>query len=185
MKLDKAIKKRKSVRRFKSKKPDWREILEAIDSMKYAPKAGDNFCLKTILVSEKEKINKLSEASQQDFVSQAKYIVVVCGNRERMENLYGERGKIYLKQQAGAAIENFLLSIEDKGLSTCWVGHFVNEQVKHILNIPEKYEVEAIFPVGYENEKGIKKEKTNIELSRFIYFEKYGRKKMNEPNKIY
>ncbi len=63
MDLDKAIKSRKSVKKFKDKKPDWRDIIEVIDSMRYAPMAGNNFSLKFILVDNKEKIKKISKSA--------------------------------------------------------------------------------------------------------------------------
>ena len=55
MELNKAIKKRRSVRKFKDKKPNWRDILECIDSVRYAPMAGNNFTLKFILVDDKDR----------------------------------------------------------------------------------------------------------------------------------
>ena len=125
MELDKAIKSRKSVRKFKEKKPDWRDIIECIDATRYAPMAGNNFPLKFILVKDSEKIQKLSEAAQQPFISKAPYVVVVCTNPLRIQNAYPEFAEKFCKQQAGAAIQNFLLKIQEKGLSTCWVGYFL------------------------------------------------------------
>lgn len=179
MQLDKAIKQRHSVRKFKKKKPDWRDIIEAIDFTRYAPMAGNNFSLKFILVSDKEKIEKIAEAAQQDFIKQVDYLVVACTNPKRTKNAYGKRGERYLKQQAGAGIQNFLLAIEDKGLSTCWVGHFVDEQIKKILDVPKDIDIEAIFPIGYEYKKP-KTRKAKIELDRILYFDKYKNKKMKK-----
>ena len=56
--LDKIIHNRRSVKKFKSTKPDWRTIIECIDAMRYAPMAGNNYSLKFILVDDKDKINK-------------------------------------------------------------------------------------------------------------------------------
>jgi len=179
MDLDKAIRLRKSVKKFSLKKPDWRDIIECIDSARYAPMAGNNYSLKFILVNDREKIQKLSEAAQQPFISKAFYVVVVCSNPYRTMNAYGERGKVYCRQQAGAAIQNFLLKIEEKGLSTCWVGHFADNLVKEILKIPDEIDVEAFFPVGYEFKS--KKRKRKIDLDDVLYFEKYGNKKMTSP----
>ena len=178
MELDKAIKSRKSVKKFSKKKPDWRKIIEAIDGARYAPMAGNFFSLKFILVSDKEKIQKLSEASQQEFLANAQYVVVVCSNPSRTLNAYEERGKDYLKQQAGAGIQNFLLKLEEFGLATCWIGHFVDEQIKEILKIPKEINVEAIFPIGYENEIAKTKQKRKIDLDNFLYFDKYGKRRM-------
>ena len=179
MELNKAITSRISVKRLSKKKPDWRKIIEAIDSARYAPMAGNLFSLKFILVSDKEKIQKLSEASQQEFISDAQYVVAVCSNPSRTLNTYEERGKNYLKQQAGAGIQNFLLKLEDFKLSTCWIGHFVDEQVKKILEIPKEINVEAFFPIGYESEIAKAKPKKKIDLGNVLYFEKYGKRRMN------
>jgi len=182
MDLDKAIKSRQSVRKFSSKKPDWRDIIECIDSVRYAPMAGNYFSLKFIVVDDKKKIEKLAEAAQQDFILKAQYVVVVCTNPKTTLNAYEERGKIYCRQQAGAAIQNFLLKIQEKGLSTCWVGYFVDEQIKNELKIPANINVEAIFPIGYELGKTRKKSKINID--HILFFNKYKEKKMQKPKNL-
>jgi len=182
MQLDKAIKERHCVRKFSNKKPNWRRIIECIDSVRYAPMAGGNFTLKIILVSDKEKINKIAKACQQDFISQAHYVVVFCSVPERTELSFNERGKIYTRQQAGAAMQNFFLRIEEEGLATCWVGHFVDEQIKRELKIPAKAQIEAIFPIGYEYEKT--KRKSKIDMDAILYFEKYDNKKMKNIKKL-
>jgi len=180
--LDKIIHNRRSVRKFNSKKPDWRTIIECIDSMRYSPMAGNNFSLKFILVDDEKKINELAKASQQDFVGQTKYVLVVCTTPTRTVISFEERGENYLKQQAGAAIQNFLLKITESGLSTCWVGHFVDEEVKDILTIPKDMHVEALFPIGYAFKKP--ESKRIIDLNHVLYFNKYGNKKMNDVPKI-
>jgi nitroreductase len=180
--LDKIIHARRSVRKFKSSKPDWRTIIECIDSMRYAPMAGNNFSLKFILVKDLEKINKIAKASQQDFISETQYVVVVCTTPTRTEISFEERGKNYLKQQAGAAIQNFLLKITESGLATCWIGHFIDSEIKEILGIPKDIQVEALFPIGYASKKP--ESKRIIDLDNVLYFDEYGKTKMNTPSKL-
>jgi nitroreductase len=183
MELDKAIQGRHSVRKFSNKKPDWRNIIECIDSARYAPMAGNNFTLKFILVDDEEKITKITDAAQQDFISQAKYLVVICSNPSRPKNLYEkENGEKWNKQQVGAAIENFLLKIEEFKLATCWVGSFDDEEIKRTLKISENIDVEAVFPIGYEFQKP-KTRKAKIDLDRVLYFNSYGNSKMKSPAK--
>lgn len=183
MELDKAIKSRRSVRKFSKKKPNWRDIIEAIDFARYAPMAGGIYSAKFILVDDKDKIEKLSEAAQQDWIKKAHYVVISCSNSKRTINAYDKRGKRYVKQQIGAAIENFLLAIQEKKLATCWVGHFVDSQVKETLNIPEDIEVEALFPIGYEKTKK-KTREAPIDLDNILYFNRYKNKKMKEPRTV-
>ncbi|VVB83282.1 Coenzyme F420:L-glutamate ligase [uncultured archaeon] len=179
MELDKAIQNRRSVRKFSKKKPNWRTIIECIDSARFVPMAGNNYTVKFIVVDDEDKIQKLSESCQQDFIADAKYVVVVCSNPSRPINEYGDAGKIYSRQQAGAAIQNFLLKITESGLSTCWVGYFVEEQIKKILDIPKGVEVEALFPIGYEVEKP-RTRRAKIDLNRILYFDSYGNSKMKK-----
>ena len=183
MNFNNIIKSRRSVRKYKTIKPDWRNIIEAIDAARFAPMAGGNYTLKFILVSDYDKIQKLAGCAQQEFIADAHYVVVVCSNPSRTINAYAERGKIYTRQQAGAAIENFWLKLIDKGLSTCWVGHFVESEIKKTLSIPEEIQVEAIFPIGYENKKPIRK-KAKIDINSILYFEKYDNIQMKKIKKI-
>ena len=183
MDLQKAIKTRHSVHKFKDKKPDWRDILGCIDAARFAPMAGGNHSLKFILVDDPESIKQIALACQQDFVGTASYIVVAFSSPERTMNAYGKEGETYLRQQAGAGIQNFLLAIEDHGLASCWVGYFVEDQVKRQLGIPEAMKVEAVLPVGYEYEKK-KTRKAKIDLDRILYFNKYGQTKMHPEKKM-
>ena len=93
MDLDKAIKSRSSVKKFNSKKPDWRDIIECIDAARFAPMAGGNYSLKFIIVSEPEKINEIAQACQQDFVGSVSYVVVACSVPGRTVNAYGKQGE--------------------------------------------------------------------------------------------
>lgn len=183
MDLDKAIKSRRSVRKYKSREPDWRDIIECIDAARYAPMAGNIYTLKFILVHDEEKIQKIAQACQQPFVNQAQYLVVVCSNPKRTLNAYGKMGETFVHQQAGAAIQNFLLKIVEKGLSTCWIGYFVEKQIKNILKIKEEMQIEALFPIGYELAKPLTK-KAKIELDNILFFDEQDNKRMKPIRKI-
>jgi nitroreductase len=183
MELNKAIQSRRSIRKFKEKTPDWRKIIEAIDATRYAPTAGNNFTLNFIMIDDQEKIDEIAELSSQNFISQAKYAVVFVTSPDRVKNLFGEeKGSTFCKQQAGAAIENFLLKLTEYGLSTCWIGYFNESKIKKLLKIPEDYIIEAIFPIGYANEKP--KQKREKDLNNFLYFNEWDNKRMKKSPKI-
>lgn len=183
MKFDDVIKSRHSVRRFSTKKVKWQEIIEAIDAANLAPLAGNVPTLRFILVDDKEKIAKLADACQQDFVSGAGFIVVVCSKMDEVKRSYDERGEIYARQQAGASIENFLLKITDLGVASCWVGAFVDDIVRDILTIPEEINVEAILPIGYEMPKAGKQRK-KTDLDNVLYFNKWKERRMKPVKNV-
>jgi nitroreductase len=169
MEFDTVIKKRASVRSFKSKVAPWDKVLDAIDAANQGPFAGNHNNLKFLIIEDQEKINKIAELSDQLWINDSGLLVLVCSEEKELENKYEERGRIYSRQQAGAAIVTFLLKIVDLGLSACWIGAYDDEKIKHLLQIPKGTNIEAIIPVGYEKEKTPKKKKRNLETT--IYWE--------------
>lgn len=185
MDLDKAIEKRRSVRRFSTKKVRWQDIIEAIDAANKAPAAGNIYTLRYILVDDKKRIRELAEASQQSFFENTDYCVVVISDKASLIKSYDERAEMYARQQAGASIENFLLKIVDLGLASCWIGAFVDDEVKRVLEIPtdnESLQVEAILPVAFEM-PGHKVERRKADLDMCLFFNKWKNKFMREPKK--
>lgn len=173
MEFDKVIDARHSVRNFKTtKKPDYRDIISAIEASTKAPLAGNINSIKYILIQDKKKIKELAEAAQQSFISQVDYVVVIISDKKALVKNYLQRGEIYSRQQAGAAIENLILKITELGLSTCWVGAFSDEMVRRIAEIPEELDIEAILPIGYELGKARPHKEPN--LDRVLSFDGYG-----------
>ena len=177
MQLKDAIESRRSVKRFHHKSLDWRKIIRALDAVRFAPSAGNNFVTRFILVSDEKKIKELATASQQTFVGTAKYIVVAVTDDSKLIQDYGERGERYGAQQTGAAIQNFLLALTEQKLVTTWVGHFYDEQVRRTLNIPEKLKIDAMFPIGKETKIG-SGSRRNLELGQILYYDKWKNKLM-------
>lgn len=183
MQLDKAIQSRCSTRKFSDKKPSWKTIIDCIDAARFAPTAGNNCTLKIILVDDKEKIENISDACEQNFISKANYLIVFCSKKERLVNAFGKDSEKFNKQQTGAAIENFLLKIQEKKLSTCWIGYFVENKIKKILDIPTDIEVEAVFPIGYEKETP-RTRRIKIDLDKILYFNTFGEKRIKPLNRV-
>lgn len=183
MEVKDAIEGRKSTRKFSSRKADWRQIIEAIHSAQYAPMAGSIFPLKFVIVDDKKLIEEIASWSEQEFITQAKYVVVVVSDEEMVSVSFPKDSKKFTHQEAGAAIENFLLDLTDRGLSTCWIGHFNDGKVRRLLKIPEDYEIEAIFPIGYSAEK-TKKAKLKSDIYSILYFNRWENERMRKIEKI-
>lgn len=184
MQLKKAIESRRSIRRYKPKSPNWKRIIECIDSARFAPMAGNLFTLNFILIDDFEKIQKIADASFQPFIAEAKYLVVFISNKGKTQNSYEERSEKYIKQQAGAAMQNFLLRLEEEGLSTCWIGLYDDDKIKEILNIPDKHEVEAIFPIGYAAERPKQRHSGFRDINGYLFFNKFKNKRMKKDNSV-
>jgi len=177
MEFDSVIKKRHSVRSFKDKKASWKLVLEAIDTTLECPFAGNQNNLKFIIVEKPETIKQISKLCDQKWIEEAGIVIVLCSDNRNLERMYGERGKIYTRQQAGAVIQTFLLKLTDLGLGACWIGSFSDELLEQVMKIPSHMRIEAVIPIGYEKPSKIKSEKKKQHLENIINWEEFGRLK--------
>jgi nitroreductase len=186
MDFKEVIKKRASIRKYSPKKVSVEDVVDCIMSANTSPSPGNLALLNYIVVSDKKLIEQLKEACQQDFIADAQFLVVVCSDNKQAVKMYDKRGDKYLKQHAGAAIENFLLRITDLGLASCWVGAFSEMMVKNILKIPDEIEVEAILPVAYESKELKIKSKQRIkpDLNARTFFNAWRNKFFKKPEII-
>ncbi len=184
MEFNKIVKKRASIRRFSSKKPPIEKIIKAIETANLAPIAGNVPTLRYVIIEDNEKIDKITKACQQPWIEKCHYIVLICSDPKQLNRLYDKRADKYMKHNAGAAIENFLLKITDMKMATCWVGAFSDETIKNSIGIPEGVEIEAVLPIGYQPVFDKTKQKKKPTLDNRIYFESYGNKHKKPYGKI-
>jgi len=183
MKLTEALEKRRCVRMFKSKDVSEKDILNIIACSLNAPCAGGLFSVRAIVVNDKDKKNKIATACLgQEFIANAPYLIVVCSERKQTEKMYGKYANNYLKQQAGAAIENMFLKTVDLKLSTCWVGSFDENAIKRILDIPADVDVEVVLPIGYAHENP--EERLKPELNSILRLNSYKAKPYKMTKKL-
>ena len=166
------------------KNVDWRKIIRALDAARLIPVAGNNFNLRYVIVSDPDIINQLAQASHQDFIADANYVVVVVSDEESMEKFHGDRGRRYTAQMAGASIQNFLLALTDEGLASTWIGHFYEDMVKGLLNIPEDHVVEALFPVGIKAKNAPSSDAREYDLENLVFFDVWDNTEMEPRNRI-
>lgn len=171
MDFDRVVSSRRSIRSFKTSRVSWKLILEAIDAANQAPFADNRNHLRFLIVEELETIEKIAKSAHQTWINESNIIIVVCSNDKNLEAMHGERGRIYSRQQSGAAIENLLLKLTDLGLAGCWIGSFDSDNIRRALKIPKEIQIEAIIPVGYPKIKLAKKKKKSLENT--IYWEEW------------
>ena len=118
------IKKRRSIRSFKSK-PIPKEFLNRIlEAAQWAPSAGNCQARDFIIVNDLEVKRRLRDAAlDQSFIEEAPVNIIVCANEERSSRRYGDRGrKLYCLLDAASAVQNILLAVHALGLGACWIG---------------------------------------------------------------
>lgn len=139
---------RRSIRSFTSRKLSAAEITELVDAAIQAPSACNMQSWHFYAVTDTEKKDKF-KAVCSEWATTAPVLFVVCTDGETIVSRFGDRAKnLFILQDTAAALENLLLKAVDMGLGGCWMGAFNERECRRILDIPDKYNVAAIVPVG-------------------------------------
>ena len=88
--------------------------------------------------------DKLSKGRYANFLVESPIVIVGCGDRQASPNWHLVDTTI--------AMQNMVLTATSQGLGTCWIGSFNEDQVKKLLDIPERFKVIALLAVGYRRE---------------------------------
>jgi nitroreductase len=167
-----AIHKRKSVRAYAAT-PIPKEVLERIlEAGRVAPSASNKQPWHFIVVTDSEKRKVISRGSFAKFVAESPVVIVGCGDTEASPKWY--------MIDVSIALENMVLAATAEGLGTCWIGGFIEEDVKRLLEIPKGFKIVALLAVGYSREKLdvgrklLKLVRGTKSLQEIVSSEKYG-----------
>jgi nitroreductase len=158
------IKSRHSVRKFKADALDENSIKDALECAALAPTARNIQPWLFGVLKNKAMLAKIAA-----LVTNGKFIqdCAVCFT------IFGETAETYYLEDCCAATENIILSLQAYGIASCWVAGDKKpyaEEIKKLLNVPEKYTLVALVAAGLPAEISIapKKEKKKI-----VFFEVY------------
>ncbi len=165
------VENRVSTRKYKSDPvPD--EILKRIlEAARLAPSGKNGQPWRYIIVRDDQVRKKLVEACKgQRFIYEAPVTVVACGYESKA---YKKMGGYWnsLPVDIGISLEHLMLAAEVEGLGTCWIGAFIEEDVRELLDIPEEVKIVALTPLGYPDcEKSFKSRKS---IDEFVMYDKW------------
>jgi len=163
MKVFEAIQKRHSVRSYLSDEVSGGKLEEILEAARLAPSAGNIQPWHFVVVTDQQMRKKLSKGRYAKFLVESPVVLVGCGDRKASPNWYAVDTTI--------AMQNMVLTATSEGLGTCWIGSFNENQVKKLLNIPERFRVIALLALGYRR-------KTRELTSKVLHF--FRRKKKIE-----
>lgn len=154
MELLDAIKKRRSVRRFKQKVVEESLLEQLIDSARFAPSAGNMQRLRYVIVRKPELVEQIfKQTAWAAFVQPRRnpelgksaplVFIAVTAPLESPEMVVAD---------AGAAIQNIQLRAIELGLGCCWIGSFKKEETGKILGISSDMKILYLLAVGYPDE---------------------------------
>lgn len=142
---------RRSIRNYSNKPVDNETMMKCLEAARAAPSWANKQCWHFIVVTEGDKIEKLSSAINF-WLKGAPAVVVACGDPSKSGF---KNDQHYYLVDVAIAFEHFILAATNEGLGTCWMGGFDEETVKDLLGIPSEIRVVALTSIGYPSDDGL------------------------------
>jgi nitroreductase len=169
MEVSVALRERRSVRSYKDMEVEEEKLMKVLEAGRLAPSAVNRQEWKFIVVRDGEKRKKLADAAcGQAFVGRAPIVLVACGTETRTIMTCGQPAYTV---DVSIALAYMVLQACELGLGTCWIGAFMEDEVKKILNIPERVRIVAMSPLGYPAHKIPPRPRKSLE--EIVCFEEY------------
>lgn len=167
----KAIKNRRSIRKYVDKPIEEEKLREVLKAAAYSPSARHIYPWELIIVKENETREELAKSTNwSDFASEAPVIIVVLGDKKKSNELI---------EDCSIVSEHIMLEASNQDLGTCWIqirghekdGTSSEGYVRELLDIPPNYLVLSMITLGYPEEKKEKHSQKEFQEKKDKYHE--------------
>ncbi len=161
------LRKRRSVRRFSERLVEEEKVELLLEALLRSPSSKARNPWEFIVVTDPQQLANLAAAKPKGgtFVAQAPLAIVICADPEKCD--------VWIEDCSVAAII-LQLAAQDLGLGSCWSqirrrnhadGNPASDYLGKLLNLPDRYQVEAVIGIGYpaEDKPGHSKDKLPYE----------------------
>ena len=146
MKVERAIRRRRSIRRYAADRVRTRDIKRILQAAIWAPSGLNNqpWAFKVIHTKgEKDGLSRFT--SYGNTIKRAGVVICVFLNKKKMYNREKDTMAV------GACIQNMLIRAYSLGIGSCWLGEILNrkKRVQEYLKVASHYELMAVVAFGY------------------------------------
>ena len=166
MKFSDLVRRRYSVRAYKSDPVPEEDLSQVLNDAVLAPTAANRQAFQLIVIHTAGRERELKQIYGRDWFVQAPLVVCACGLPE--ENWVRRDGKNYNDVDVAIVMDHLVLSAAAMGLGTCWIGAFDPDAAREVLGLPDGVEPVALTPLGYPADSpGAKTRKALSDLVRY------------------
>jgi len=168
MEFYEVVKTRRSIRSYKDTKIPEESLMRVLDAARLAPSGHNRQFWKFYVVEDEDKKKKVAEACNgQTWIAQAPMVIVATGGKIPF-NRGGYMGEMSFIMDVSIAFTHLILAARAEGLGTCWIGSYIDEEVKKALDIPAEEHVVAVTPLGYPDRGGFTDQTKRKSLEEII-----------------
>ena len=173
MNVYEAVKKRRSIRRFKNKAVPFAALEKCIDAARLAPSGRNQQVCEYVVINDAKVLPGIFEhiggsaklppdkgGPRPEQAPQAYTIVLINKTLEADAN----KRRVTLVD-VGLAAENIMLTALEQGLGCCPILMFNEVDIKMLLEIPDTHDIALVITMGYPDESPVAeevKDNTNI-----------------------
>ncbi|MEA2101402.1 MAG: nitroreductase family protein [Thermodesulfobacteriota bacterium] len=180
MDIDKAIKDRRSIRKFTDDYIDDNTIKDLLEAARWAPSWANTQAWEFIIVRDtgliKEVVDTYSPKNPATSGSLAASALIVACAKTGVSGCYNGKDATSISNwfmfDLGLAVENLCLKAHSLGLGTVVVGLMDQKTCKQVLDVPDSHEVVAVIPVGIPQKTRPAPERKD--LAAFVHLNKFG-----------
>jgi nitroreductase len=147
----KAIKNRRTIRRFKSTPIDEEKLRMVLEAGRWAPSFSNLQPWRFIVIKDQGLKNAIDKAARESVlhlgINEAPVVILVCVDR-RIDPLHAI-------ETGAAAAQNMTLAAYSLGLGAGWIGIWGTEaetSIQKIFKLPETVRAVSLLPIGVPDE---------------------------------
>jgi nitroreductase len=140
--IDKVLS-RRSIRAYAKKRIPTHVLNKILEAGRQAPSAGNRQPWHFIAITDEEIKQRLSGGRVNWFIKDAPLTIIGFANTD-----IGRWSIV----DTTIALQNMVIAAWVMGVGSCWIGAFKEDDVKQLLNVPEKWKVVALVTFGYPAE---------------------------------
>ncbi len=169
MELEKAILSRRTIRRFKQTSIPDELIRQIFNAGRMAPSGGNMQRIRYIVIKEDKKLleNIFAETAWGGFVKPKRTPIFNKTSPTTFIALVSNENSTTIHADAGASIQNMMLTAYELGIGCCWIGAFNKDNTHKLLNLPEKTNPLYLLALGYPDESPISEDISSADTTNY------------------
>jgi len=200
------IRKRRSVRVYKTGKVTGKQLETILEAARWAPSGANTQPWEFVLTRDREKMKRVREIFYNEwkqrkledpvsykgltkyYVGDASVLVLVCGDPRTMQVYLttrrpADREKLF-QASVASAVEHMMLAAASMGLGTVWVSvrEEIEPELRELFKVPQPVRLLWVVPIGHA--RFWPKAKPRRKISDFTHYEFYDPKKLRSESLI-
>jgi nitroreductase len=170
MEFAELIRRRYSVRAYKSDPVEDDKLHQVLEAARLAPTAANRQPFQFIVIHTAGHETELRRIYYRDWFVQAPLIICACRVGTRGWVRQQDR-RNYSDIDVAIVMDHLILAAANLGLGTCWIAAFDVSAARQVLHLPDDVEPIVFTPLGYPaDQPGPKERKPLSELVRYEHW---------------